>query len=91
LLDGGLKAPAEYLFQETIIKGDEKEPIIAMASIAAKVSRDWFMESLADKYQGYGFDKHKGYGTRAHYQAIMELGLSEIHRKSFLRGIDGII
>ena len=84
LLDGGLKAPAEYIYQETIIKGDEKEKIIAAASIVAKVDRDSFMYEQAIKYPEYGFSEHKGYGTSAHYEAIKKHGLSKIHRRSFL-------
>lgn len=85
ILDGGLKAPENYKYQETIIKGDEKEPLIAMASIVAKVSRDWHMSNLPEKYKGYSFDKHKGYGTKAHYEAIKNHGISDLHRRSFLK------
>jgi ribonuclease HII len=85
LLDGGLRAPKEYPFQKIIIKGDEKEPVISLASIAAKVLRDRKMCALAEKYPEYGFGKHKGYGTSAHYEAIVRYGvLDGIHRKSFL-------
>lgn len=84
LLDGGLKAPVEYKNQKTIIKGDEKELAIALASIVAKVTRDTLMDKLAKKYSGYGLEKHKGYGTSAHYKALKKLGISAIHRKSFL-------
>lgn len=83
LLDGSLKAPMEYA-QKTIIGGDATEPIISLASIAAKVTRDRYMVQMAEKYPGYGFEKHKGYGTKAHYEALMELGLSDIHRKSYV-------
>jgi len=83
LLDGSLRAPPEYS-QETIINGDELIPIISLASIAAKVTRDHLMCVLAEKYPEYGFEKHKGYGTRAHYDAIMKYGQCSIHRKSFL-------
>ena len=85
LLDGGIRAPAEYLHQKTIIKGDEKEPVIALASIAAKVARDNRMKFLSKKYSEFGFAKHKGYGTYAHRQAIAKFGISPIHRKSFLK------
>jgi len=85
LLDGGLKAPAEFNNQKTIIKGDEKEMIIALASICAKVLRDRKMNSLAKKYPKYGFEKHKGYGTRSHYGAIKKHGVLQLHRKSFLK------
>ena len=87
LLDGGLKAPVEYIYQKTIIKGDEKELAIALASIVAKVTRDGLMVSLAKKYTGYGLEKHKGYGTKDHYKAIKNKGISAIHRKSFLKGL----
>jgi ribonuclease HII len=86
LLDGSLVAPPHYEYQDTIIGGDEIEPIIALASVAAKVSRDRKMVSLAKKYPDYGFDRHKGYGTRAHYQAINQFGLSPIHRRTFILG-----
>ncbi len=84
LLDGGLRAPEEYAYQKTIIKGDEKEPVIALASIAAKVLRDRKMVALSKKYPEYGFEKHRGYGTAAHYEAISKYGVLEVHRKSFL-------
>ena len=87
LLDGGLKAPEEFIFQRTIIKGDEKEPVIALASFMAKVSRDRKMRRFALKYPRYGFEAHKGYGTRAHYKALKKYGLSAIHRRSFLKNI----
>lgn len=83
-LDGGLKAPAEYINQETIIKGDELHPIISMASIMAKVSRDRVMTNYAREYPDYGFEKHSGYGTKAHYEAIKKHGQTPIHRKSFI-------
>jgi ribonuclease HII len=84
LLDGSLKAPAEYENQQTIIRGDDTEMIIAMASVVAKVRRDRLIKRLAKKYSGYGFEEHVGYGTAAHYRALAKLGLSPIHRRSFL-------
>ncbi len=84
LLDGGLKAPANYENQRTIIKGDEKEMVIALASICAKVLRDRKMNLLAKKYPKYGFERHKGYGTKRHYAAITRHGVLKAHRKSFL-------
>ncbi|MBP9856171.1 MAG: ribonuclease HII [Candidatus Pacebacteria bacterium] len=84
LLDGSLKAPLIFKQQKTIIKGDETEPIIALASIAAKVRRDRYMCRLAPKYPKYNFEIHKGYGTKAHYAALKKHGLSTIHRLSFL-------
>lgn len=83
LLDGGLKAPSQFLNQKTIIKGDETEPLISLASIAAKVTRDRYMIKVALEYPGYGFEVHKGYGTAAHGKAILGKGFSPIHRRSF--------
>ena len=82
-LDGALRAPPEYA-QETIIDGDELIPVISLASIAAKVKRDRLMTELALRYPLYGFEKHKGYGTRAHYEALKEHSPCIIHRRSFL-------
>ena len=87
LLDGSLKAPARYVDQKTIIGGDDKERVISLASICAKVLRDRVMVRLARKHPQYGFEIHKGYGTRAHYAAIKKHGLSPQHRRSFLKGI----
>ncbi|MFA5877570.1 MAG: ribonuclease HII [Candidatus Paceibacterota bacterium] len=85
-LDGSLKAPAEYE-QETIIGGDGLIPAIMLASILAKVTRDRLMVKLALEHPQYGFEKHKGYGTASHIQAIKEYGPSPIHRMSFLSRI----
>jgi ribonuclease HII len=85
ILDGSLYAPPEYRNQQTIIRGDEKIPIISAASVVAKVYRDNMMQKLHKKYPEYGFDAHKGYGTAAHIAAIKKYGLSQIHRKSFCR------
>ncbi|MCW9054602.1 MAG: ribonuclease HII [Candidatus Pacebacteria bacterium] len=86
LLDGGLKAPEEYVNQQTIIKGDEKEHVIALASIVAKVTRDRYMTHMGKRHPEYCFEQHKGYGTKRHYEAIEEHGLCPLHRRSFLRG-----
>jgi ribonuclease HII len=83
-LDGGLKAPAIYKNQETIIKGDELHPIISLASIVAKVSRDRIMNNYAKEFPEYGFDKNVGYGTKAHYEALKKQGQTPIHRKTFI-------
>ncbi|HEY0221159.1 MAG TPA: ribonuclease HII [Candidatus Paceibacterota bacterium] len=82
LLDGSLKAPKEFK-QRTIIKGDEKEKIIAWASILAKVSRDSLMVKMSKKYPEYDFHVHKGYGTKVHRSAISKNGLTSFHRVSF--------
>ena len=84
-LDGGLRAPPEFQNQRTIIRGDQSEPIISLASIAAKVERDRLMMRLAIKYPVYAFEMHKGYGTLAHCTAIREHGLSAIHRRTFCK------
>jgi len=83
-LDGGLKAKEEYINQETIIKGDELHPVISLASIVAKVSRDKIMEKYGKEYPEYGFEKHVGYGTKTHYKAIKKHGQTPIHRKTFI-------
>ena len=87
LLDGSLYASTRYPDQLTIIDGDAKEPIIALASICAKVLRDRRMKKLAREFPQYGFEIHKGYGTKAHYAAIKKYGLCADHRRSFLKGI----
>lgn len=89
LLDGGLKAPEVYKNQKTIIKGDEKERAIAFASIVAKVTRDALMCKLAKKYPKYGFEIHKGYGTKKHCEAIRKYGLSREHRRYFCKNLIG--
>ena len=85
LLDGGLKAPSKYLYQKTIIKGDEKELVIALASICAKVLRDRKMKKISEKYPKYKFWKNKGYGTKEHYDSIASFNISPVHRKSFIK------
>ena len=84
LIDGnrnsGIETPSKC-----IIGGDEKSASIAAASILAKVSRDRLMDELAGEYPEYGFEKHKGYGTRAHYAALDKYGPCSIHRESFLK------
>ncbi len=87
LLDGGLYAPKKYLQQQTIIRGDATETVIAMASVVAKVLRDKRMVRLDKKYPKYGFAIHKGYGTKAHYQALKKHGLSSEHRRSFCKNL----
>ena len=82
LLDGLLRAPKEYE-QRTFIKGDDRVPVISLASILAKVTRDRTMEQFSLLYPEYGFEQHKGYGTLEHQRAIKRHGLSAIHRKTF--------
>ena len=83
LLDGALRAPSAYA-QETIVHGDSLIPLISLASIAAKVERDRLMRALAKEYPQYGFDEHKGYGTKRHYEILEKYGPCAIHRRSFL-------
>jgi ribonuclease HII len=87
LLDGSLRAPKKFSNQKTIIRGDELEPIIALASIVAKVRRDDRMVTLAARYPEYGFEIHKGYGTALHIKALKKFGPSEIHRRTFIKNI----
>ena len=75
--------------QEGIIKGDDKSHGIACASIVAKVYRDRLCLEWAEEYPGYGIEKHKGYGTKAHYEAIEKNGILSIHRNTFLKRITG--
>ncbi len=82
LLDGLLRAPNDYM-QRTIVGGDLRVPVISLASIMAKVTRDRLMERLSADYPEYGFEQHKGYGTPSHLLAIKRHGLSDIHRRSF--------
>jgi len=84
LIDGNTVKGIEYP-AEAIVGGDGKCASIAAASILAKVTRDRFMVEMAEKYPQYGFERHKGYGTKLHYQALREYGASPIHRKTFLK------
>jgi len=83
VLVDGIHAPDLNCKTTTVIKGDQKEPAIAAASILAKVARDTEMQEMELLYPGYGFAKHKGYPTKQHQQALLELGVTEIHRRSF--------
>ena len=84
LIDGnrntGISIPSRC-----IVKGDSRCADIAAASVLAKVSRDHYMLEMAEKYPEYGFERHKGYGTKLHYEAIRKFGPSPIHRTSFLK------
>ncbi len=81
-LDGSLRAPSQFS-QETIIKGDQKELIIGLASILAKVTRDKYMCTMSKKYPDYDFATHKGYGTKTHRMNIITYGLCDEHRKTY--------
>lgn len=99
----GLSVPAEYVLidgnrdhgsrvaitapHETVIGGDGASPSIAAASILAKVSRDRYMEEMAERYPEYEFGKHKGYPTKRHYELLREFGPCPIHRRSFLKNL----
>ena len=87
LLIDAATIPGVDIDQKPIIKGDSKSISIAAASILAKVTRDNIMYQYDDMYPGYGFKGHKGYGTKEHYEAIEKLGITPIHRKSFLKNI----
>jgi ribonuclease HII len=82
LVDGN-RAPQLACQVRTIVGGDASEPAISAASIVAKVARDREMVELDARYPGYGLAKHKGYPTRQHLEALLQLGVSEIHRRSF--------
>lgn len=77
------------IVQENIIKGDTLSYNIASASILAKVYRDRLMEKLDETYPQYGFKKHKGYGTKAHIEALKEYGACKIHRQTFIKNFKG--
>ena len=83
IIDGNDGIPFDTPY-EYIIKGDARSQTIAAASILAKVSRDRLMRELDHEYPEYGFAKHKGYGTKAHMEAIQKYGVSEVHRKTFM-------
>jgi ribonuclease HII len=94
LVDGNRPIPNLSLPQRTIIQGDLKEPLIAAASVLAKVHRDQMMTEWEVRYPGYKLASHKGYGTKSHLEAMERLGLTDQHRLSFapcraiLRGLD---
>ena len=89
LLDGALIAPPQYENQTTIIKGDATEPVIGLASVLAKVTRDRYMVRIAaePQFAPYQFATHKGYGTKAHRECIKKLGLSPEHRSTYCKNI----
>ena len=87
LLIDAVKLDLVDIPQTSIVKGDEKSVSVAAASILAKVTRDHMMEEYAKVFPGYGFEKNKGYGTKAHYEGIEANGICPIHRRSFLKKI----
>ena len=84
LVDGN-KTPDIAFKTEAVVKGDAKSQSVAAASILAKVARDRYMKEIAEKYPQYQFEKHKGYGTKLHYEMIDKYGASDIHRPCFLK------
>lgn len=86
-LDGSLKAPDKFKHQLTVIKGDEKIPVISLASIVAKVIRDRKMVKLSKKFPEFNFHIHKGYGTLMHREALKKYGFTTLHRQSFLKNL----
>ena len=88
LIDGN-RAKDFGLPVRTVVKGDSLSASIAAASVLAKVTRDDMMLEMAEAYPGYGFEIHKGYGTKAHYAALTELGACPIHRMTFLKKFYG--
>ena len=88
LIDGN-RAKDFHIPVKTIVQGDSLSASIAAASILAKVTRDDWMLQAASAYPGYGFEIHKGYGTKAHYEALTKLGPCPIHRMSFLKKFYG--
>lgn len=84
LIDGNC-GTGIHIPHETVIKGDSQSASIAAASILAKVSRDRYMLEMAEKYPEYGFERHKGYPTKLHYERLRELGPCPIHRRTFLK------
>ena len=88
LVDGNRSADFGLAVQ-TVVKGDSLSANIAAASVLAKVSRDRYMKELAEQYPEYGFEVHKGYGTKKHYEALTEHGACPAHRRTFLRSFYG--
>lgn len=86
IIDGNRKPPLE-IDCEAVVKGDAKSMSVAAASILAKVSRDRILRQYAVDYPQYGFEKHKGYGTKVHVEALKKYGPCEVHRPSFLKKI----
>lgn len=87
LIDGN-RAPGLPAVERTVVKGDAKSASIAAASILAKVSRDRYLYELDQTYPQYQFAKHKGYGTKLHYEMLAQYGVSPVHRKTFLKNLE---
>lgn len=87
IIDGN-RCPGTGVKEIALIKGDAKCMSVAAASVIAKVSRDRLMYELDERYPEYEFKKHKGYGTKLHYEKLKQFGISEVHRKSFLKNLD---
>jgi ribonuclease HII len=87
LIDGNKIPPQLTVPAQAVISGDALSYSIAAASVLAKVTRDRYMVEMDEKYPAYDFKKHKGYGTKVHREAILEVGPSPIHRMSFLKNI----
>ena len=87
LIDGNKSPELDGVDTQTVVKGDAKSQSIAAASILAKVARDRYMKALDEEYPQYRFSKHKGYGTKLHYEMIEKFGVSPIHRPSFLKKV----
>ena len=83
LIDGNKLPNLKNYKLEYVVKGDQKIPCISAASIIAKVSRDKFIKKLSKKFNGYGWDRNSGYGTKEHLRAIKKLGITKYHRKTF--------
>lgn len=86
LIDGDRTPAGIAIPCQTVVKGDALSASIAAASILAKVSRDHYLMELDKQYPEYGFARHKGYGTPAHYAALRTYGMTPVHRKTFLHG-----
>ena len=89
LVDGNQDPRFPEVRCRTIVGGDGKSASIAAASILAKVSRDRYMKELGERYPQYRFDKHKGYGTKLHYELLERYGVSPVHRRTFLKKLTG--
>lgn len=83
IVDGNINYLEGIEGSKAVIKAEDKFPVVAAASIVAKVARDAYMVKMSEKYPGYGFEGHVGYGTAAHKEAIEKLGLTPLHRRSF--------